>query len=325
MVTVRKRRGFSPSKSTRRERPKEDWIEITVPSIVSNDTFDLAQERLEKNKQFSPRHTKEPSLLQGLLCCSVCGCSFRRASAWTSSGKTYYYRCKGTDGSLAEGRICSMRYIRQDYLDELVWQQTMQLLESPEPIHKEINRRMEEARNSNPTGVRKETLEKEISRVQKGIDRLIDVYQDGLLEREEFSTRIKELRKKDSILKSELQSLDAKMIDQEQYLQLGNNIDAFLARIRKSADSLNMSDKQKVLRSIVAEILVGPDTITIKHSIPTAPRSSLSTPASSGLPTVYPSDPDYLLRRRSNDGINTIANFEFETVVPYKRVRNNGK
>lgn len=55
---LRKHGGFSPRRSSCRERPKEEWIEIAVPAIISEAIFSLAQERLEKNKQLSSRHTK---------------------------------------------------------------------------------------------------------------------------------------------------------------------------------------------------------------------------------------------------------------------------
>ncbi len=296
---LRKQGGFSPRSSTHRERPKEEWLEIAVPSLVSQDTFSLAQERLEENKRFSRRHTIEPTLLQGLLVCSVCGYAMYRTSTRTSSRKLYYYRCTGSDGFRhANGPICTNRPIRQDYLDELVWQQAVQLFESPDLIHKEINRRIHEARNSNPTKTRKETLVKESSRVQNGIDRLLDAYQEGVLQLTELRTRIHELRKKESFIKTELQALDAKMIDQEIYLQLVNNIDDFLSRIRKSAKALNVLDRQKVLRLITKEILVGPDTVTIKHAIPTA--ISLSAPMTPNRPAGDPNNASYLLRGRSH-------------------------
>ncbi len=301
--SLRKRGGFSPRSSANRERPREEWLKIAVPSLVSEDIFSLAQERLEKNKQFSRRHTIEPTLLQGLLVCSVCGYAMHRTSTRTSARKLYYYRCTGSDGFRhANGPICTNRPIRQDYLDELVWQQVAKLFENPDLIHQEINRRIQEARNSNPTKTRKETLVKESSRVQNGIDRLLDAYQEGLLQITELRTRIHELRKKESSIKTELQALDAKMLDQENYLQLVHNIDDFLSRIRKTTESLNVLERQKVLRLITKEILVGSDTVIIKHSIPTAiSPPALMTP---NRPAGYPDNASYLLRGR-----RTFANF----------------
>ena len=47
---IRMRGGIAPRNSASHERPREDWITIAVPPIVSEETFALAQERLEANK-----------------------------------------------------------------------------------------------------------------------------------------------------------------------------------------------------------------------------------------------------------------------------------
>ncbi|MEC4683573.1 MAG: recombinase family protein [Nitrospirota bacterium] len=39
-------------------RPREEWIEIPVPAIVTPEVFAMAEERLRQNKQFSLRRTK---------------------------------------------------------------------------------------------------------------------------------------------------------------------------------------------------------------------------------------------------------------------------
>jgi len=297
--SLRKRGGFSPRSSANRERPREEWIEISVPPIISEDIFCLAQERLEKNKQFSRRHTKEPTLLQGLLVCSKCGYAFYRTSTRTSMRKLYYYRCLGSDDyRYPNGRVCANRPIRQDYLDELVWKHVIRLFENPDLIHKEINRRIQQARNSNPTRIRKETLAKEIARVQNGIDRLLDAYQEGLLQLPELRVRMQELRKRQSALRSELQSMEAKTIDEETYLQLVSKIDDFLFRMRRSAETLNVLDRQKILRLVIKEILVDMDTVMIKHSIPTT--TVFSEPTTPPYPSPRSNTPSYLLCGRSN-------------------------
>jgi len=110
----------------------EEWIEIPVPPIIRKDTFSLARERLERNKQFSPRHTKEPTLLQGLLVCCECGYALYRTCTRTSKRRLYYYRCLGSDDyRYPLGRKCTNHPIRQDYLDDVVWKQVMQLFEDP--------------------------------------------------------------------------------------------------------------------------------------------------------------------------------------------------
>jgi len=288
---LRQRGGFSPRCSANRERPREDWIEIPVSAIVSEETFGLAQERLEQNKRFSPRRTIEPTLLQGMLVCSECGYAFYRTSTHTSKRKLYYYRCLGSDDyRYPNGRVCHNRPIRQDYLDELVWRQVIQLLEDPELIRAEIQRRIKEIQDCKPTTRRKEVLSKELTRVQKGIEKLLDAYQEGLLQLEELRKRVPELRKKEEALKSELHSLEAAAADQRAFLRLADNIEDFLGCLRKTANTLSVTERQKILRLVVREILVDRKTIKIKHSLPV---KGFNTPTgSSGDPEV----PCYLLR-----------------------------
>ena len=69
---LRQRGGHSNRGGAHRERDRQEWIEIPVPALVSDSTFDLAQEKLQSNKRHSPRRTVEPSWLQGMLVCQRC-------------------------------------------------------------------------------------------------------------------------------------------------------------------------------------------------------------------------------------------------------------
>jgi len=286
---LRKKGGYSPRCSSSRERPREEWIEIAVPCIIKPEVFALAQERLEKNKQLSARGTKEPSLLQGMLVCSECGYAFYRASARTSKRKIYYYRCLGSDDyRYQNGRVCSQRPVRQDYMDDLVWKEVMKLLKNPQLIKSEIDKRIKEAQEASPTKVRKEALLKKKRKIQKGIDRLLDAYQEGLIPLSELRKRIPDLRKRETGINSELQSLEAQAMNQEKYQKIYQNMEVFLSRLHESAENLDIIARRKILQLVVKEILVGQDNLTIRHSIPTSGHSGDH------------SDQSYLLCKGSN-------------------------
>jgi site-specific DNA recombinase len=292
---LRKRGGFSPRCSCSRERPRQEWIEIPVPAIISEETFALAEERLEQNKRFAARRTIEPNLLQGMLVCGECGYAYYRTSTRTSSRKIYYYRCLGSDDYRhANGRVCQNKPIRQDYLDGIIWQQVVELLEDPELIRQEIQGILQKIQDSNPTKKRKEVLEKEIARQQKSIEKLLDAYQEGLLELEELRRRLPHLRKRSEALRSELRSLEAANIDRETFLRLADKIENFLDRLRCNSDTLEVADRQKILRLVVKEILVYKETIKIRHSIPIC--GATTTSRGSG----QEGAPSYLLRSRSH-------------------------
>lgn len=287
---LRLRGGFSSRSSANRERPREQWIAIPVPAIVSPEIFALAQERLQQNKVLASRHTKEPTLLQGMLICKVCGYAYYRTSTRTSARKLYYYRCLGSDDwRYSNARVCTNRPVRQDYLDDLVWRKVIELLENPDLVSREMDRRIQELRESNPARVRKEALLKAMTRVQKGVDRLLDAYQEGLLSLEQLRQRMPELKKREAALKTELQTLEASRVDRERYLRLVGNLEEFLNHLRQSAQTLHVKERQRILRLVVKEILVGSDTLTIKHSIPVS------------RPSGGPERPSYVLRGWSQD------------------------
>jgi site-specific DNA recombinase len=266
---LRRRGGFSSRASATKERPRKEWIAIPVPAIVSAETFALAEERLQRNKIFASRHTKVPTLLQGMLICQVCGYAYYRTSTRTSARKLYYYRCLGSDGwRYPKGQVCTNQPVRQDYLDDLVWREVMKLLEDPGLIRNEMERRIRELQESNPSKVRKEALAKAITRVQNGADRLLDAYQEGLLSLEQLRRRMPELKKRESALIAEVQTVEASVVDRERCLRLVGNLKGFLSSLHRSAQTLDVKDRQRVLRLVVKEILVGPDTLTVKHSIP---------------------------------------------------------
>jgi site-specific DNA recombinase len=298
---LRQRNGFTNRNSANQERPRQEWIEIAVPALISDEVFSLAQEQLEKNKRFSQRRTIEPTLLQGMLVCERCGYALYRCSTRTSRRKIYYYRCLGSDAYRhLRGALCDRRPIRQDYLDAAVWKEIMRLLEDPSLIQMELNRRLKAAKNTDPLRRRVDNLQRERLRLANRTERLITAYQEDLLNLNELRRRIPELRKQQQAVESELESIETTITNQSKYLRLLDGLSDFRERLRERVDTLDVTERQKILRLLTKEILVGRDTITIRHSIP-IPRSA----PDGGNPTVTElsksqNGPSYLLRKGSN-------------------------
>lgn len=251
------------------ERPRQEWIEIPVPAIVDEMTFALAAEQLQRNKHFARRRTKEASLLQGMLVCRRCGYAFCRTSAKTAKRTIRYYRCTGSDGyRWEEGRrLCSNTPVRQDYLDQVVWDAVVELLSDHSLVRQELDRRLEEQRCSNPTQNQKQRLERELTRHRKAMGRLIEAYQEELITLEELRTRMPELRSRENGVTAQLGALAAQLVDREVYLRVAANVERFLSALRERAQTLSVDERQKVLRLVVKEVQVDQQQVIIKHSI----------------------------------------------------------
>jgi site-specific DNA recombinase len=259
------------------DRPPEEWITIPVPAIIDEATFEIAARRLADNRRFAARNSKEPSLLMGLAACQSRGYAYYRTSTRTAKRKIYYYRCLGSDNYRYEGgRVCQNKPVRADYLDEVVWTHLAGLLADPNLIQAELDRRLAQLRATNPATAERARLERDLTRTTKAISRLVQAYQEDLLTLGELRARMPDLRAKQAGLQGSLDALDAAQIDQETYLKLAESLENFLARLRDSADSATVEERQKVLRSVVKEVLVGPERVVIRHSIPVRDHPFLS-------------------------------------------------
>ena len=300
---LRQRQGLPSRDSANHERPRADWIEVPVPPLVSEEMFALAQEQLEQNKHHSPRRTIEPTLLQGMLVCQQCGYALYRTSTRTAKRKLYYYRCLGSDGyRRLRGPVCTNRPVRQDALDEVVWREIMRLLEDPTLVQSEIERRREVARKADPLRKRNEELNREQARLEKNIERLVTAYQEELVTLPQLRQRMPQLRQRAQANESELQSLALAAVDEAKYLQLAESLATFRTKLRSRAETLEVRERQQILRLVTKEVLVGSDTITLRHSLPVAPTGSGfngSLTPTSGPSAVLP-NPGYLLRKGSH-------------------------
>src|SRR6266403_1675662 len=234
---LRRRGVVTPSTTAGHERPREEWIEIPVPALVSEESFARAQELLQENKIRSRRRTIAPSIVQGLVSCQKCGYAFSRTSTQTSARKIHYYKCIGSDSwRKLGGPVCDNgRFVRQDLLDQIVWAEVIRLLEDPTLIQQELDRRLTAARSADQAN------------------------------------------------------------DQATFVRLAETLTAFLTRLHGAADTLSITERQRIVRLVVKDVLIGDDTITIRHSIPVL----MGPPQAGSLPPSQTSGPNYLLCKGS--------------------------
>ena len=73
-----------------------------------------------------------------------------------------------------------------------------------------------------------------------------------------------------------LEAVQSAAEERERFLRIAETLESFRDRLRASAETLELIERQKVLRSLVKEVLVGDGEITIRHSIPMTEGSGCS-------------------------------------------------
>ncbi len=109
-------------------RYKDIRIEGGVPAIVEKEVFDRVQTRLERRKKApGAGKAKEKYLLSGKLFCGHCGEPMRGESGKSHMGTAYrYYSCRGRK----ESRSCEKKPLRKEYIEDLVIDDVLTLLQS---------------------------------------------------------------------------------------------------------------------------------------------------------------------------------------------------
>jgi site-specific DNA recombinase len=108
-------------------------------------------------------------------------------------------------------------------------------------------------------------------------------------------------QEREQTLRGEWQAIADQANDRANFLRLAETLTAFLARLRSAADTLDVSERQRIVRLVIKEILVGDHTIVIRHCIPVAsgPRPNDASPPTPGRTESAPRDQSYLLCKGS--------------------------
>ena len=282
------------------DRARSDWLEIPVPALVAEDTWQRVQRRLEDNKRYAARNSRNPSLLQGICACSRCGYAYYRTSTRTTNKKIYYYRCLGSDDYRYEhGRVCANKPVRADYLDTVVWNHITALLADPALIRNEINTRLEQVRTADPATAQRQRLDAGLAKATTAITRLIGAYQEELISsRRAPDPHARAARPPDQPAPPDRRARQPTRRPGG-LPQARRQPRRLPHRAARQAATATVAERQRVLRLLVKDVLVGAEKITIRHSIPVRHNVSSGTDDSPDTDSEGEIRPDCQLRWRS--------------------------
>src|SRR5215475_9059716 len=252
--------------------PAEEWIAVPVPAIISQETFEAAQSRLDRNVQMARRHnTTYEYLLRGLVSCGQCrlACSGR-----TLHPGYHYYFCRGRTDSLrlAQGERCTARYAPAQALDALVWRDLCHVLREPDLIIHELERAQLGEWLPQALQARRQTLRDVLAQLERQQARLLDVYLAEGIEREEFERRRKEVTQTQHGLRQQLRQLDAQAQQHVNVAALAQGIATFCQRMQPTLDNLTFAQRRQLVELLIDCVIVNDAQVEIRYVVPTGPK-----------------------------------------------------
>jgi site-specific DNA recombinase len=257
--------GAGSRHSTRRQ-PRETWIAIDVPAIVSEEVFEVAQGQLEANKQLSLRNSKPGRyLLRGLLVCAHCS----YALCAITHGKYQYYRCHGTRKAPPFSGMCSMKSVHSNALDEAVWLNIKELLSHPARVTDEYERRLSETgEDARALVAQRDDILRKRKKTEAAAKRLLDAYEAGALSLAELKPRKQQLASAAKELDDQAKNLEQSLSQAGELREIVTHLSEFSARLQKGLDDLDFDQRLHLTRLLVKRIEVSSDKVTIVYKLP---------------------------------------------------------
>jgi site-specific DNA recombinase len=301
-------RGRNPvprrAKSRYKNKPREEWIYIDVPPIVSSDMFKAANEQLERNRRLSQRNKRgKRYLLQGLIVCAQCGYAYygKRVSRSSAKGKHQwsYYRCVGTDSyRFAGGRVCENKQVRVDQLDGYVWETVKDFLQNPQRLFEEWSRRRGADGFDVDLRQQRDDVARLLVKQERSLERLLDAYEAGVLELDELKARSESVRKRIDRSKKELQDAEKRLNETVELRSVMDRLESFSASVDNRLDKLSWEEQRQLIRILVARVEMDEEGATVIYRVPGS-TDPCAAPRPDNLDTGKPeSDKSYQLRGR---------------------------
>jgi site-specific DNA recombinase len=261
------------------DQDQQQWILIPVPALIDEALFATVQHQLQENRQRARQSQRGAKyLLQGLLVCQQCGYAYYGKPVSHKAAKGHvrdyaYYRCIGTDAYRFGGeRICQNLQVRTDLLELAVWQQVQALLENPQRLEQEFARRIQDPQS----GQNLTSLNTQLTKLQRGIGRLIDSYAEGLIEKAEFEPRITQLRARITALEAQIAQATAEMSHQQDLRLIISRLENFAVQVKAGLEQLDWQQRREIIRTLVKRVEIDQDQVNVVFRV--EPHSPVPDP-----------------------------------------------
>jgi site-specific DNA recombinase len=251
---------------SKREKPRSEWIPISVPPIVEQELFDRATAIRRENR---PSRRRPPSisgskvLLTGLLFCGKCGARMGLETA--KSGQYRYYNCSTFT---RKGKsACPGNRVTQDDLDKAVLEHLSARLFTTERVReivKQLATEIGKLRRSNNERVA--AIQAKLQDVRVRIKRQYEAIESGAVDMTLVGDRLRELKVEEADLAIQvdncqgLQPLPLHLFKEDSLRSIGENV-------RQSLLSPEAGMAKRYLELVVKRIEIEGDNVHIETNM----------------------------------------------------------
>jgi site-specific DNA recombinase len=250
-------------KCSRRELPRSEWIAIPCPRIISDEIFELAHERLERNKVLASRNTRHDYLLRGLIFCPYCGLRIQAVR-----GKNYVCSFRSPAIAADYGRQACANHARfpVSKLDELVWSEVVKLLKKPSNLKNYYQKYSGKLVPKATQGLEK--LKEKITILNGQIKRLNSLFIEGAIDKAEHGNRHRVLSDKIHLLQSQFDKHQHEYFEESEIQEMLQSFAKFSKSVKTRLKDADFAAKRFITEQLVNRVILSEKDITIELSAP---------------------------------------------------------
>lgn len=270
-------------KTSRRKKPKEEWITIPVPPIITKELFEKARKQIETNFALCPRNKKNDYLLAGKISCA---CGRKRTGEGYANKPNLYYRCSDRVLSFPLPPKCKEKGINAILADKLVWKKIAGLMSSPELMTAQVNRWFKERQTkSRGALIDVDAQKRQIEKLKKQEERYNKAYGAGMFDLEQLKSYTTPIRK--TISQFENQIIKAKSKGNQKQLTMPNKqeMEKFANKSKEVLQNLDFTTKRSIILNTIEKIVGTRQDLQISGFIPIQQYAKFKTNGRNCRPT----------------------------------------
>lgn len=264
-ITPRKKDGYRKIKKTsRKNRPTEEWCPLSVPPIIDKDIFIRAQQQLKTNSQFCMRNKVHEYLLSTLVRCT-CG----NTRAGEGIRNHLYYRCTDRVNRFPLPKECYMPGVSATILDTKVWNEIYNLLTDPKQIEKQYSRWKVKVASvqENHDYVDVNKFNKELDELKEQEERFVKAYGAKVISLEQLRSQLSDIKLRKNQITSKLTSSGNTAPATQRKIILPD-LRQFCDTMKSEIKELDFKERQYVVRQLVDTVVTDGATASVEGSIP---------------------------------------------------------
>jgi site-specific DNA recombinase len=110
-----------------------------------------------------------------------------------------------------------------------------------------------------------------IQKVRRGIARLIDSYEEGLLEKHEFEPRIRRAKERLARLEVEAREQASRALEQQELRLLIGHLQAFAERVEQGLDEADGAARRAIIRALVKRVEIDAEQVRVVYRVSAVP------------------------------------------------------